>query len=406
MFLQERHHRRARRSALCLVISSAFVVGSGAYAWGLPSTTPDETLGTNGKVRTFAQVGNVLWIGGTFSSLVNTQGQVVVSGLSGLAAVDATTGGVASGVLVPQLTGNSTHVWDLSTDGSEVYAAGTFGHVAGSKNLLEFDGQTGQVGDTFKAPALKTVLVDGTVVLGGGKTMEAWERSGTKLGGFAKTTTVVDPSIRQHSTPNMYTDIEPMPGGGWLATCKCDWVLNPGESVGDDTIEKAIVHLTPFGSVDHSWNKEIKEDGAAFGWNLEIDVDGVILASGGSDYTQKLTFDGEQVWKTDTNGSSQVVIRFDDRYIVGGHFRCVANNVFHPRLVALTLDGARDPGWVIPITPSYNGVWALHKDAGSLWIGGEFTKVAGTWNPAIQSCSGTRPTAIGQAARRSIARFS
>ena len=73
---------------------------------------------------------------------------------------------------------------------------------------------------------------------------------------------------------------------------------------------------------------------------------------GGRTSRRSCTFDGQQIWKTDTNGSSQVVIRFDDRYIVGGHFRCVGNNVFHPRLVALTLSGARDPGWVDPHHPA------------------------------------------------------
>jgi hypothetical protein len=387
------------------MLAFATLVAAAAPAGALPATTPAETLGTNGIVRSFAQVGNVLWVGGKFTQLVNRQGQVVRSGLNGLAALDAATGAIAAGVTVPNLTGSNAIVWDLSTDGSQVYAAGTFGHAGGSKNLLELDGLTGQVGQVFKAPALKTVLVDGNAVLGGGAKMDAWTRDGAKLAGFVSTTTQVDPTIRAHNTPNMYSDIAPMPGGGWLAACKCDWVLNPGEQANDATIEKAIVRLLPTGAVQHGWNQEIKADGAAFGWRLMVDADGVVLAAGGSDYTQKLSFDGEQIWKTDTNGSSQTVIRLGDRYVVGGHFRCVANNVFHPRLVALTLSGARDPSWVIPVTPAYNGVWALHALGNSLWVGGEFTKVGGTWNPPTQSCSGTKPKATGQVTQQYLALF-
>jgi hypothetical protein len=275
--------------------------------------TPDQTLGTNGKVREIVQVGNVLWVGGRFTALVDGQGNVVEPNLNNLAALDAMTGGVAQGVNVPDLTGGNPIVFDLSTDGSQVYAAGTFQHSAGSKNLLEFDGLTGQVGDKFVAQALKSVLVDGDIVLGGGKKMNAWDRNGSKRNDFVVTTPLTNPSLRNHNTPPMYTDIVPMPGGGWLAACKCDWILNPGESTNPETEEKAIVRMFGDGSVDHGWNQELKNDSAAFGWNLQIDTDGVVLAAGGSDFTQKLTFDGRQMWKTDTNGSSQTVIRMDDR---------------------------------------------------------------------------------------------
>jgi hypothetical protein len=374
------------RSALSAIVIAVASIVTVVPAWAtLPSVTPDQTLGTNGKVREIVQVGNVLWVGGRFTALVDGQGNVVEPNLNNLAALDAMTGGVAQGVNVPDLTGGNPIVFDLSTDGSQVYAAGTFQHSAGSKNLLEFDGLTGQVGDKFVAQALKSVLVDGDIVLGGGKKMNAWDRNGSKRNDFVVTTPLTNPSLRNHNTPPMYTDIVPMPGGGWLAACKCDWILNPGESTNPETEEKAIVRMFGDGSVDHGRNQELKNDSAAFGWNLQIDTDGVVLAAGGSDFTQKLTFDGRQMWKTDTNGSSQTVIRMDDRYIVGGHFRCVGNNIFHPRLVALTLTGALDPSWTVPVTANYNGVWALHADGASLWVGGEFTKLGGLWSPTVQS---------------------
>jgi len=387
--------------AIGLILSAAGIASA-----ALPSTTPDDTLGTDGKVREIVQVGNVLWVGGRFSALVDRKGNVVEGGLNNLAALDATTGRVAQGVDVPDLTGSNAIVYDLSTDGSEVYAAGTFQHSGGSKNLVEFDGLTGQVGNKFSAPALKTVLVDGNLVLGGGKKMSAWNRDGQSVGAFVTTVPLTNPALRAHNTPPMYTDIAPMPGGGWLAACKCDWVLNPGETTGTSAAEKAIVRLLPDGTIDHSWNKAVKSDSAAFGWHLALDTDGVVLAAGGSDFTQKLTYGGQQIWKTDTDGSSQTVIRYGDRYIVGGHFRCVGNSVFHPRLVALTLSGERDPSWVVPVTNSYNGIWALHSDGHSLWVGGEFTRLGGTWSPASQPCGNTKPTATGQTPQRYLGRFS
>lgn len=391
-------------AAFVIAVSATGSVGGAATA--LPSPTPDQTLGTNGTVREIVQVGDVVWVGGRFNALVDRQGDVVRSGLNNLAALDADTGGIAQGVTVPDLTGSNAMVWDLSTDGVDVYAAGKFVAGNGSRNLVEFKGSNGSLGDKFVAPNLKTVLVDGNRVLGGGAKMQAWTRNGSKVGGFVVTTTKTNPSLRGHKTPRMYTDVEPLPGGGWVAACKCDWVMNPGESAVSATIEKAVVRLNQDGSVDHSWNKTIKPTSAAFGWSVYVDANGVVLAAGGSDYIQKLSFQGSQMWKLDTNGSAQAVTKFGDRYVVGGHFRCVGNNVFHPRLVAVTFNGARDPTWVVPVTPKYNGVWAFHVSGNRLWLGGAFTKLGGSWTPASQSCSGTRPEAGGQTRQYYVARLS
>jgi hypothetical protein len=388
------------------IVAASATVAVGVAATALPSITPDQTLGTNGKVREIVQVGSVVWVGGRFTALVDRQGKVVQSGLNNLAALDANTGGVASGVNVPDLTGSNAIVWDLSTDGVDVYAAGKFAVSNGSKNLVEFKGSNGSLGDKFVAPNLKTVVVDGNQVLGGGAKMQAWTRNGSKVGNFVVTTTKTNPSLRGHNTPRMYTDVEPLPGGGWIAACKCDWVMNPGEGAVSATIEKAIVKLDQNGAVDHSWNKTIKADSAAFGWSVYVDTDGVVLAAGGSDYVQKLSFQGSQMWKLDTNGSAQAVTKFGDRYVVGGHFRCVGNNVFHPRLVALTFSGARDPSWIVPVTPKYNGIWAFHVSGNRLWLGGEFKKLGGSWTPASQSCSGTRPKAGGQTSQYFLGRLS
>jgi len=397
---------RVPRALVAFLLISSFTFLAGDTATALPGTAPDQTLGTNGKVREIVQVGNVIWVGGRFTALIDRQGKVVQSGLNNLAALDASNGGVAAGVSVPDLTGSNAIVWDLSTDGTDVYAAGKFVVSNGSKNLVEFRGSNGVLGNKFSAPNLKTVLVDGAQVLGGGAKMQAWTRSGSKINSFVVTTPKTNPALRSHNTPRMYTDIEPFPGGGWVAACKCDWVMNPGESATSATEEKAIVRLNANGSVDHSWNRTIKATSAAFGWSVYVDSNGIVLAAGGSDYIQKLSFQGSQMWKLDTNGSAQAVTKFGDRYVVGGHFRCVGNNVFHPRLVAVTFAGVRDPSWIVPVTPKYNGVWAFHVQGNRLWVGGEFKKVGGSWSPATQSCSGTKPTATGQTNRYYLARFS
>ena len=107
-----------------------------AAAVALPGTSPMHTLGTNGKVRALLQVGGVMWVGGQFTAL--TDGTPV----DGLAALDVNSGDKASGVS-PPILGGTGFVYDLTTDGTTVYAAGSFTAANGAKNLVAFNGTTG-----------------------------------------------------------------------------------------------------------------------------------------------------------------------------------------------------------------------------------------------------------------------
>ncbi len=376
------------------------LIASAAVA--LPNTSPLPTLGTNGKVRALQQVGNVMWVGGQFTAL--TDGTPV----DGLAALDVSTGNEASGV-TPPILGGTGFVYDLTSDGSTVWAAGSFTAANGAKNLVAFNGNTGALIQSFSAPALKAVLFAGGRILAGGGKLQAFLPNGKKDATWKVTTAKIDASIRGHNTVGAFRDMKPAPGGGYFAACQCDWVLNPGESIGTSTATKAIVKLNADGSVNRGWIPAgLKASSAAFGIDLYIDGSDVVLAAGGSDFTAKYdATSGAQVWLTDTNGSSQAVTRFHDgsgdNYIVGGHYRCVVN-AFHPRLSALSLSGALDPNWTIAPTPLYNGVWVVTQDSlGHLWIGGEFKKLGTGWVPS--SCGDTHPVSTGSVSQQFVARF-
>ncbi len=70
-----------------------------ATAVALPGPSPAHTLGTNGPVRALLQVGNVMWVGGRFTSLSDG------TGVSGLAALDVDSGDEAPGVRPLRLSG-------------------------------------------------------------------------------------------------------------------------------------------------------------------------------------------------------------------------------------------------------------------------------------------------------------
>jgi hypothetical protein len=404
------------KKLLLVLLACALVTASGV-ALALPGTAPDSTLGTNGKVRALLQVGNVMWVGGQFTATSDGQ-----SGLSNIVGLDVSTGRRATSVVnVPRLTGSGSIVYDLTTDGTNVYAAGKFSAANGAKNLVAFDAVTGTLRQKFVAPALKSVLYRGGRVLGGGATLQAWLPGGGKDPSWEVTTLHINDSLRGHKISAAYRDLKPASGGGYFAACQCDSLTDGGTTYQT----KAMVKLNADGSYTSAWkpggDNPLRASSGAFGIDVFVDTNGVLLAAGGSDFTAKYDLvTGQRIWRTDTNGSSQAVIRFDDaqgsNYIVGGHYRCLSGtasagdqtDVFHPRLSALALNGVLDRSWTIPVTPDYNGVWVAAQDSlGRLWIGGEFKKVGGRWSgDSTNTCANGRPTAVNQTSRTYLARFS
>jgi hypothetical protein len=403
------------KKALLILVACAAVSASGV-ALALPAESPDDTLGTNGKVRALLQVGGVMWVGGQFSQTSDGQ-----AGLSNIVGLDLATGQRAPSVVdVPKLTGSGSIVYDLSTDGTNVYAAGKFSAANGvnTDNLVAFDAVTGTVTQTFNnVPALKSVLYRDGRILGGGTRLQAWLPTGGKDPSWHVTTLHTDSSRRAHTTAPAYRRVKPAPGGGYFAACQCDSLTDAGTTYQT----KALVRLNADGSYDPSWQPggtdPLRANSAAFGIDVFVDADGVVLAAGGSDFAEKFDLvTGEKVWKTDTNGSAQTVSRYTDgegsNYFLGGHYRCLSGtatggsqtDVFHPRLSALGLNGVLDTSWTVPITPIYNGVWVVAQDSlGHLWVGGEFKKVGGSWSTS--DCDSGRPKAVNQVTRTYLARF-
>ena len=373
-----------------------------ATAVALPGPSPAHTLGTNGPVRALLQVGNVMWVGGRFTSLSDG------TGVSGLAALDVDSGDEAPGVRPPRLAG-SPIVYDLTRHGSTVYAAGSFTARNGARNLVAFNGLTGKLIRAFRTPSLKSVLFDNGRVLAGGGKLWAYLPKGKRDRTWTVTDAKVDTSLRGHDTVGEVRDIEPGRGGRYWVACQCDWVLNPGESPRPSTRTKAIVKLNPNGSVHRSWVPAgLGAGSSAFGIDLFVDADGVVLGAGGSDFTAKYDMrTGARIFYTNINGSAQAVTRYHDgsgsHYIVGGHFRCVGT-AFHPRLAAFTLKGALVSGWTVAPTPEYNGVWVETVDSnGSLWVGGEFKKLGTGWIPS--TCDDPGPASTGSVPQPFVARF-
>ena len=402
-------------------------------AEALPLTQPDGTAMVNGPVRTIAQAGSVIWVGGSFTQ-ANDPGGVDVA-VDNLVPIDDATGLLDASLHIPSVTssGGTAIIYDASVgpDGA-LYFTGQFSAVDGAprQNVAAIDATTGALlpftADTGRGTSV--LATSSNVFVGGGR-LRSFEYDGTATPGFVPPTLGIDPNLRGHTTTPNVRDIAEVDADTLVVACQCDRLTDRG---GTENV-KAVVEIDAATGDLLNWSPGggLPGDSAAFGISVIVhDAPGsgnptVYLAAGGSDFTA--AFDaasGLQRWHTDTSGSSQAIVWYEGQLIVGGHFdwtqkpggnTCGSNDgpnlaCYHsPKLVAMDpssghviLDGSGDP-WNPGICCKYNGVWALLPDAaaGALHVGGEFTQMGGTW-----SGSGVNWTLHGESSQDYYGRLS
>jgi hypothetical protein len=385
-----------RRSLMVLAAALAVTAITAGVAQALPGESPANTRGVNGRIWSVVVVGNVVWVGGTFSGITNGDNTTVVKNSPRLAAF--TLGGAPAAVSVPTLTG--TEVRDLVNDGVNVFAAGNF-TVEGTtkKHLIRFPG-TGAtnaqvVGFSGSGP-LKSVEVANKVYAGGSK-LYAWNKSGgAKLSTF-KVSELTD-AQGGHDPTNLYRDLDVE--GSWLyAACQC----STSTTAGVTTPVNAMTRYDLSGNIDPSFSQNVIDSvgTGAYGLSVEPMGDAIFLGAGGSDFIARFGTDGNDVWKRDASGSVQGVMALGSDIIAGGHFTYLADEgsdaggacgnsvsglnptgdcVLRNRLAAYTMDGGIH-GWHPSVTGKYNGVWGLSASSAGLHVGGEFTRVHGVPQP-------------------------
>jgi hypothetical protein len=153
-------------------VADAAIVGS----------KPIKTWQANGTVRTEVIVGNIVYLGGSFTAMLpaGSTGSGAVT-RNGAAAMNLDTGALLS--WNPNVTGGT--VYTIKPSGSNLYLGGAFSTVAGGtthKKIVEVNNSTGAVVAGFKPPTPnKTVYAitpsGGNLFLGG---------AFTKMGGTTK----------------------------------------------------------------------------------------------------------------------------------------------------------------------------------------------------------------------------
>ena len=320
--------------------------------------------GVNGVVRATAIVGDTVVVGGTFTRAVSPAGVSV--NRTNLAAFSLSTGAL----LTDWRADTNGTVEALATDGSSVWAGGTFTAVGTTARtrLAKLNSGTAAVDPNFSAGlngAVKTVEVAGAdLYIGGGfRAVNGVPRN--RLAKLSAGTGALDPQFAPTADKPVYALA--LSSTGTLFVSGTFTLLNGVNRLG-------------VGGVDATTGAISGPEFAASSvpvYGVEVSPDGTMLygAQQSNQLTAWATATGLRKWRVVTDGNAQAVKYFADTVYFGFHDGYQGDTTL--KLLAVNpTTGAVDPGFR-PAINSFNGVSAIDASAGGLVVGGRFTSVSG-----------------------------
>jgi hypothetical protein len=347
--------------------------------------TADSTWMTNGSgtgepwVRAFAQIGDVVYVGGGFDAIRWTRnGDDYAPGF--LAAFDRATGQPLPG-FDPVFDGG-VRALAVSPDGSTLYAGGSFTSVNGESRprIVALDPATGAVTSTFDVSITTgevwalAVRSNGDVYVGGsfnridGQVREKLARLDGVTGALsAWAPTANSGSVRALEIPAAedriyagggFTSINSQSGTSYLVAID----LDTGAPIFSFDAGAANTVMAVDSAEDHVF---VAVGGENSGSNR-----GLALAAS----------DGHIQRTYQVDGDVQVVRAVGDRIYFGGHwYNEFTNGAFGSlqRLGAVRLDNLNVDTSFNPGFGGTMGVWAIFFDGSRLWVGGDLTSGGG-----------------------------
>jgi hypothetical protein len=383
---------RFRRSWARISVTAAagvLLAGLAGVAAAEPVPSPARTWSVNGQVLTILPVGDRVYVGGTFSAVVDTSG--ISYAVTNLAAFDRTTG-AADLAFDADPSGTVT---SLATDGTDLFVGGAYNSVSNGgvayprNNVAAVDLGTGLL-----EPWRPTVI--------GGQVDTITYSAGTGsvyLGG--NFTSVKDVTTTYSATPFMAkvdvssglvdTGFAPAPNDrvrsiNVAADGSGLYIGGDFTSVAAQSNTKSLARIDPLtGAVDPSFQPAPTNQTAYSPvFDITSDTNRVYVAAGGSGgaCTALTASTGAAVWSHHANGNLQSVRIIGATAYCGGHFSGTASFDGLTRYKLAAVDAAT--GSVFAFAPNVNtalGVWSMGAQPGdsTLYIGGDFTKVAGVF---------------------------
>jgi hypothetical protein len=353
--------------------------------WQFPVPEWTKTYKEAGRVDDILRVGNVVFIAGNFVTAADHAGDVQPR--SYLAAEDATTGALLP--FAPQLNGRA-YFLAASPDRKTLYVGGAFTTVNGQAHsrLVAFDIASGQVSSIVPNLALNSSVkaiaaTGGDLYIGGGFTTVSGEpRNRLARLTLSGSQFALDATWRADASDEV-RDLVADPLSGRLIVAGWFKSLDGSTSSGHlGAVTLASGGLATWAS--HPGYEVL--DIARCGPEL-------YAAMGGPGGTA-LAFDlatGRQQWYYKTDGNVQAVATVGGYPVYGMHGDYVApeanvsmkeygtsKRISRHKVFMLSRDGVLQ-SWAPPLTSTQGvlGVWALRGGGGSMYVGGDFTRVDG-----------------------------
>jgi len=352
-----------------------------------PVAAPARTWGVNGQVLTILPVGDRIYVGGTFTAVVDTSG--ISYPVSNLAVFSRSTGAADLGFDADP----SGTVTSLATDGTNLFVGGAFnkvshGGIASARSdAAAVDLATGALSSwrpTVTGGQVDTVAYSpatDSVYLGGNFTSVTDPTNATSttpyVASVAASTGLVNPGFAP--TPNgRVRSINVAANGSGL------YIGGDFTSVGGQPNTKSFTRINPTtGAVDPTFRPAANNQGSYSPvFDITSDSNQVYVAAGGSGgaCTALTATTGAAVWTHHTNGNVQSVRVIGSTAYCGGHFSGSGAFDGLTRYKIAAVDTVT--GTVLPFAPNVNtalGVWSIGTQPGdaTLYLGGDFTKIAG-----------------------------
>lgn len=359
---REVRRRNGVRGAVVTLVVSLGLVALAPAAGATPQQAPYvKGWGANNTPKAEVIIGNTLYLGGSFKSMISPDGSTLVPRLH-LAAIDLTTGD-----LLPWNPGTNGTVEAMVYDGTNLIIGGSFTKIGNqTRNRLGAVSPSGTI-PTWATGADNSVLalaLRGSTVYVGGQFLTLGGQSRTRLGAVSTDGTLLgwtanaDDRVRAITL----TTNDVVVGGTFLT-------LN-------GTNNPHIGRLDASNGTVLSWNYNSSAEVTGLVTDPNNNVYGSIGGGGGR--ARSWASDGTLRWTTYTDGDVNAITFFHGQVIIGGHWIYMdpgqPNPINLPRLAALNPDNGRpDMTWA----PKPNKqVWALGTDGTTLVVGGVFTSVS------------------------------
>ena len=363
--------RFARRAVVVLataVLTTSVTAAETQAAVSLPGT-PQATASPDGRVHAVVQVGDTIYLGGSFTAVRRKDGSTATR--NRLAAINAVTGELKS--WNPDANG-TVHALAPSGDGSRIFAGGEFTTVGGQtrNRLAKISASSGSL-SSWKPSASSTV--------------RALARKGSRLFAGGTFSTISGVSVSRlaaldTSSGAVKSDFKPRPDAGVRALALSPdgtrlYVAGSFATIGG-AARRNLAAVSPNSGSARSWAPN--PDWFAYG--LAVSADGTRVFAGGAGTGGRVaawSSSGSLKWHHTLDGDANAMAVTTNAVYAGGHFHTAAGQ---PREKLAAFDpatGAIDP-WN-PGADSIAGVYAVTVGSNGLHVGGDFSVIGGVTQP-------------------------